>query len=136
MLNSRINLTIRITQDGDHSQTAYETDANFLEKDGKFYLFFDEQNDDGEITKCRFEISDHTLRMRRNGPIVIEQNHVNKQETFGYIKTPFGHVDTSIQTSHFSFKKQASETYYLELEYDLYTGAEKTGSYSLEIIIT
>lgn len=136
MQNSKIELTMSITQGFDCSKTAYEADANFFEKDGKFFLLFDETNDDdGDLTKCRFEISKHALRMRRNGPIVLEQTHVKAQETKGYIKTPFGHVATSVQTSQLSFKKSNNATYYLELGYELYTGEEKTGTYSLEITI-
>ena len=126
------------TQENELLTTEYEAEANFLEKDGKVYLFFDEENDDGEMTKCRFEISDDTLRLRRNGPIVIEQTHINGKITSGYLKTPFGHVDTKLKTSHFSFTEQAAKHYQLELDYDLYMNneQEKIGSYTLKIIIT
>ena len=136
MNNTIINLTMTITQGFEISKTSYEADANLLEKDGKFFLFFDEENyDDHEITKCRFEISDDSLRMRRNGPIVMEQTHINGEETSGYIKTPFGHVNTKLQTSQFSFTRQTNGNYHLDLGYDLYTDGEKTGCYLLEIII-
>jgi len=136
MQNSKINLTLTITQGFEISKTSYEADASFFEKDGIFFLFFDEENyDDETITKCRFEISDDSLRMRRNGPIVVEQTHIKDQKTRGYIKTPFGHVGTELQTSGFSFTPQRSDNYCLDLGYDLYIGDEKTGNYSLEIII-
>jgi len=127
---------MQISQNEESFETSYDTEANFLEKDGKFFLFFDEKNDDGEVTKCRFEISDISLRMRRNGPIVIEQIHVKDQMTDGYIKTPFGHVDTKLQTFKFSFSKQTGRNYYLDLGYNLYTGVEETGTYLLKIKIT
>jgi len=137
MQNSKINLTMNITQGFESSETSYEIDANFLEQDGKFFLLFDEENyDDDEVTKCRFEISDDSLRMRRNGPIVMEQTHMKDQQTDGYIKTPFGHVETKLLTSQLSFNERANGTYCLQLSYDLYTGDEKAGTYSLEIIIT
>jgi uncharacterized beta-barrel protein YwiB (DUF1934 family) len=135
MQNSKINLTMHIIQGNERSKTSYEADANFLEKDGKFFLFFDEENEDSNRTKCRFEISDDTLRMRRNGPIVMEQRHIQGQKTEGYIKTPFGQADTKIRTFQFSFVKRANGHYHLDLGYDLYTGAQKTGTYLLEIII-
>lgn len=126
-----------IKQDEDVFETSYETDATFREKDGIFFLFFDETNeDDQQITKCRFEITNQTLRLRRNGPIVIDQLHINNQETKGYIKTPFGHVDTTIKTSRFSFSEDVAGMHRLKLDYNLYTGPEYTGSYFLEIIIT
>ena len=74
--------------------------------------------------------------MRRNGPIVMEQMHIEGQETEGYIKTPFGHMNTRLKTSQFSFTQQTDGTYRLNLGYDLYTGEEKTGTYLLEIIVT
>jgi len=137
MPNSKIKLTMQIKQDEDHFETTYETDATFHKKDDTFFLFFDEvSEDDLEITKCRFEITDQSLRLRRNGPIVIDQTHIENQETKGYIKTPFGYVDTRLKTSKLSFNKQLSGSYRLELNYDLYTGLEHTGNYFLTIMIT
>jgi len=136
MQNSKINFTMHITQDGDRSKTEYTTDANFTEKDGKFYLFFDERLDvEEEITKCRFEIEDNVLRLRRNGPIVLEQTHIKDTKTDGYLKTPFGRVETKTRTFQFSFMERENGDYHLDLGYDLYTGGEKTGMYLLEIII-
>lgn len=136
MQNSNIHLTMHITQGNERSKTSYEADANFLEKDGKFFLFFDEENDGGdEVTKCRFEISDDSLRMRRNGRVVIEQRHLRDQKTDGYIKTPFGHLDTKLRTFKFSFTRYSNGHYHLNLGYDLYTGDAKTGTYLLKVTI-
>ena len=136
MQNSKITLSMHIMQNDDHSTTSYDTDAIFTEKDGKFSLVFDEQNyDDDEITQCRLEISDDSLRMRRNGPIVVEQTHVKEQMTAGYIKTPFGRVPTKLRTDRYSFTEQTGGRYHLELAYDLYTAEERTGTYLLEITI-
>lgn len=137
-INATIMLTMNITQGNEHSKTSYETDAKFyfLDKDKKFFLFFDEEfNDASEVTKCRFEIDDESLRMRRRGPIVIEQKHVRGQKTVGYIKTPFGHVDTNLQTFKLSFTLQPNGHYELDLGYHLSTGNEKTGTYLLNISI-
>ena len=140
MQNSNISLTMHIMQNEDRSTASYDTGANFLEKDGKFVLSFDEKNyDDDEITKCRLEISDDSLRMRRDGPIVLEQIHIKDQKdqmTEGYIKTPFGRVGTKLRTFTFSFTKRTDDNYYLDLGYDLYTDNERTGTYLLDIIIT
>lgn len=137
MQNSKIKLTMHIIQDDERSTTEYETEASFLEEEGKFSLLFDEQNDgEEEITRCRLEISDDSLRMRRNGPIVLEQTHINEEVTDGLIKTPFGRVLTKVRTFRCSFTKQDDGSYYLELAYDLYTDEERTGTYLLDIEIT
>jgi len=134
--NSVVKFKMHITQDGDQSQMEYSTDASFAAKDGKFYLFFDERLDaEEEVTKCRFEIEDNSLRLRRNGPIVLEQLHIKDTKTDGYIKTPFGRVETKTQTFQFSFVACENGDYLLDLGYDLYTGNEKTGKYLLAIII-
>lgn len=134
--NSKIKFTMHITQGGDRSKTEYTTDATFTEKDGKFYLFFDERLDaEEEITKCRFEIEDDVLRLRRNGPIVLEQLHIKDSKTDGYLKTPFGRMETKTRTFQFSFVTRENGNYHLDLGYDLYTSDEKTGQYLLEIII-
>jgi len=136
MQNSKIDLTMHIMQDDNHSTTSYGTEATFLVKNGEYSLLFDEQNyDEVEITNCRLEISGNALRMRRNGPIVVEQTHIKDQMTDGFIKTPFGRVLTKLQTFRFSFIQKSNGDYYLELAYDLYTDEERTGTYSLEITI-
>jgi len=136
MQNSKISLSMHIMQDDDRSTTEYMADATFLEKDGEFSLLFDEQNyDEGEITKCRLEISTNSLRMRRNGPVVVEQTHVKDEITDGFIKTPFGRVITKLRTFRLSFAKQDDGNYHLELAYDLYTDEERTGTYLLDIVI-
>ena len=123
-------------QNDERSTTEYETDACFLEENGKFSLLFDEQNcGEEEITQCRLEISDDSLRMRRNGPIVVEQTHINEKVTDGYIKTPFGRVLTKLRTFRCSFTERDDGSYYLELAYDLYTDEERTGTYLLDIEI-
>ena len=140
MQNSNISLTMHIIQNNERSTTSYNIDANFFEKDNQFILSFDEKNDDDiEITNCRLEISEDSLRMRRNGQIVVEQTHVKNQKdhlTNGYIKTPFGRVATKLRTFNLSFIQQANGSYHLDLGYDLYTDNERTGTYLLEIMIT
>ena len=136
MQNSKINLTMHIIQDNDRSTTEYDAEATFLAKNGEFSLVFHEQNyGDEEKTQCRLEISADSLRMRRNGPIVVEQTHVKDEMTDGYIKTPFGRVPTKLRTFRFSFIQQDNEDYFLELGYDLYTDGDRTGTYLLEIIV-
>ena len=134
--NAKIDLTMSITQDGDCSETKYTTDAEFVEKHGRYILYFDEKNYDGdEVTRCRFELVDDSLKMRRNGPIVLEQLHINDTETDGFIKTPYGRVETKLKTFKFVFEPQANGEFHLDLGYDLYTDGEKTGTYLLDIII-
>jgi len=135
MQNSNIKFTMHISQHSQRSKISYEACANFFFKDELYYLFFDEVNDEGEITKCRFEIDDSRLRMRRNGPIIVDQVNISSKKSTGYIKTPFGHMDTTLRTFQYSFSKRGDETYHLDLGYDMYAGGEKTGMYLLEIVI-
>lgn len=137
MQNSKIKLKMISDQDGFQSKTEYSAPAKIVKKEDCYFLFFDEENFDGEneLTKCRFEIQNEELRMRRNGPIVLEQIHINDKKTTGYLKTPFGHVDTRIRTFQYLFVERADKTFHLDLGYDLYTNEQKTGTYLLEIII-
>jgi len=136
MLNAKIKFSMLIRQDDDHLEIKYTADANFVKKNKTFFLFFNEINEDNQaVTKCRFEISANSIRLRRNGPIVIEQQHQLDQITKGYIKTPFGRLDTTLKTSQLVFTYQADGNYRLKLTYDLFTGGEKTGNYVLDMII-
>jgi len=136
MQNSKISLSIRITQDGEKSETTYLADANFALKNEKIILTFDEQNveDDG-VTKCRFEISGDALLMKRDGPVVVEQTHIKDEKTQGSIRTPFGRMNTEVETTHFTFTERSSSEYQLHLAYDLYVSTERAGIYNLDLNI-
>ena len=134
MQNSKAHVTMDMTQAEVHSKTSYDVDAHFFQQNGKFFLFFDEESDEGHVTKCRFELNDETLRLRRNGQMIMEQTHVKNQKTKGYIKTPFGHLDTHLQTFQLALKKDGGN-YHLDLGYDLYTEGQKSGTYLLTIVI-
>jgi len=136
MQNSNIHLSLTINQDSEISHTEYQTDAKFLNKNNVWYLFYDEFNEESrEKTQCRFEITQNSIRMRRNGPIIIEQNHEINNETTGYIKTTFGEIITRIITTNNRLFEIEKNVHKLELNYELYTGEELTGIYSLTINI-
>jgi uncharacterized beta-barrel protein YwiB (DUF1934 family) len=133
--NSLVNFKMLTTnQNGQKSATAYQSPAVFLKKNDIFYLFFDEHRDEG-ITKCRFEMTTDSLRIRRNGEVVTEQLHVLNMLTDGYIKTSFGHLDTQIVTTRLAFVKQTITSYKLTVKYDFYIEKEKSGTYRLELNI-
>jgi len=136
MLNSKISLSIRITQDGERSETTYLADAAFIKKGEKVTLTFDEQNveDDG-VTKCRFEINNGTLLMKRNGPVIVEQTHKIGEKTQGSIKTPFGRMNTEVETTSFTFTERSLAEYQFHLTYELYVGMERAGTYNLDLNI-
>lgn len=136
-LNAHIKFTMEIEQEDEQSTTSYETLGRFYEEAHGYFLFFDEKSDqDTEVTKCRFELSGDKLRLRRVGPITVEQSHSEKKQTTGYIKTPFGRMATTIQTNILSFNRLATGFYRLNLHYDLYIQGEKTGTYQLKITVT
>lgn len=136
MQNFNLHFTLHLTQDKEQTKTSYDAAATFIEKDGTCFLFFDETNEKTQVkTKCRFEINGDSLRMRRNGPIVVEQTHARGQKTQGYIQTPFGQIDTALHTHHFSFLKQDDTTFKIILHYEMQIGLEQTRTYHLEMTI-
>jgi len=135
MPNSNVSFLMTITDDGEEMETRYDTVGTFKEKDGVWYLLFDEVNDEGDVTKCRFEISREAVRVRRKGPMIINQTHELAVVTTGYIKTPFNHVDTRLMTKQLDFINDSEDVFTLLVDYDLFTGESLVGHYKLFIEI-
>lgn len=122
-----VSFYLQTTQDCETTKTTYDVPATLYSKNDKNYLFFEDQ----ERVKCRFEFDEENLRMRREGPMVVDQNHIYNKTTTGYIKTPYGQLSTKIKTHDYLLRQKPKLK--IVLAYDLYIDHEITGTYQLQI---
>ena len=132
-INGIVRFYLEVMQDDEKTETKYKIPARIFSKDQKYFLFFDENNNDNSHTKCRFEFDEKNLRMRRVGDIITEQMHVENEMTEGYFKTPYGHLETKFKTHKYKLVKQPNSTFKVHLAYDLYVSDELAGIYKLEL---
>ncbi len=125
-----ITFKMIVTQGLEVTETFYKTEATLFLKNDQYYLFYNESSvDDESITKCRYEFTENELRIRRQGNVVIEQNHKIGQRTVGYMKTQYGNLDTVIKTHQLTINND--DLIEIVLDYDLYISNERTGNYKL-----
>ena len=129
------NITFKmiITQGLEVAETSYETKGTLFLKNNQYYLFYDESSvDDESITKCRYEFTESELRVRRQGHVVVDQEHRIGEQTLGYMKTQYGNIDTVIKTHQLTVTNN-NDSIQIVVDYDLYISNERTGNYKLTI---
>lgn len=132
-INGSVSFQMNVTQGLEVTETKYDAQATLYKKEEKYFLFFDETNfEDNSITKCRFEIAQDTLRIRRDGQVIMDQTFKISESITGYIKTIYGQLDTNAKTHRLSldvFNDQLN----LTLDYDLFVSTERAGNYKLTV---
>lgn len=97
------------------------------------FLFFDEINiDNNQITKCRLEFDAENIRIRRNGPIIVDQRYTINTLVDGYIKTPYGELNSVVKTHRYNIEEYEDKLQ-INLDYDLIIANERVGNYKLII---
>ena len=130
-ISGLVSFHMKLTQGLDVTETKFDTSATLYKKNEKFFLFFNETNfEDDSITKCRYEMDDNSVRIRRDGPIIMDQIYKISALQSGYIKTIYGQLDTKSKTHRLSLEI-LDATLTLNLDYDLFVSNERAGNYKL-----
>ena len=128
-----VNFHMKLTQGLEVTETSYETQGKYYKKNNIGFLFFEEKNiDDDHITKCRLEFDDNTIRIRRNGTIILDQRYTTKKNVDGYIKTPYGELISTVKTHCYNLE-ECENKFRINLDYDLTVQKERVGNYKLSI---
>lgn len=135
-ISGSLSFHMKLTQGLDITETKYETSATLYRKNEKLFLFFNETNfEDNSITKCRYEIDENTVRIRRDGQVIMDQYYKVSEPQTGYIKTIYGQLDTKSKTHRLSVD-DLDENLTLNLDYDLFVSSERAGNYKLTVMFT
>ena len=132
-ISGSLSFHMKLTQGLDVTETKFDTSAILYKKNEKLFLFFNETNfEDDSITKCRYEIDENIVRIRRDGQIIMDQNYKVSEPQIGYIKTIYGQLDTKSKTHRLSLEV-LDEKIILNLDYDLFVSGERAGNYKLTV---
>ena len=124
--NARITLVSKRYDEGDSDEMNFDTKGGFYERDGKFYITYQEHKDMGMgDSRVVIKVEDDAITMRRMGDfqtvMVYKQNEITE---FIY-RVPFGELNLKIKT--LDIKNELNENGgKLEFCYDLFSGGEKT----------
>jgi len=133
-LDGTVYFYLKSEKNTDITEIKYETPGILYTKDRVNFLFFEENNmDDNSKTKCRFEFDDQKIKLRRNGPIILEQNYRLKEITEGYLKTSYGELKTKAETIKYEVFQQTGTSLTIQLTYKLFVAEEDTGKHQLRI---
>lgn len=133
-LDGTVYFYLKSEKDTDITEIKYETPGILYTKDKVNFLFFEETNmDDNSKTKCRFEFDIQKIKLRRNGPIILEQNYRLNEITEGYLKTSYGELKTKAETIKYEVSQQTGPSITIQLTYKLFVAEEDTGKHQLRI---
>ena len=128
-----IHFYLRSKKGSDVQETKYEAAAILYKKGNRLFLFFEESNfEDDSVTKCRLEFDEESIRIRRDGHLIMDQQYKVHQEIPGYFKTPYGELPTRVKTHRYKLK-QEGDGLTIGLAYELYISDDHAGRYELKV---
>ncbi len=87
-------------ENGDNSKIELKSEAEFTQKDGKYYIEYDEELiTDCENSHTQIEIGDDFVAMHRTGAVKSEMLFINDKRTGSLYQTPFGQLHINIYTT-------------------------------------
>ena len=132
-ISGSVSFYMKVTQGLEVTETSYTTEGIYYKKNNMCFLFFDGINiDNNQITKCRLEFDAENIRIRRNGPIIVDQRYTINTLVDGYIKTPYGELNSVVKTHRYNIEEYEDKLQ-INLDYDLIIANERVGNYKLII---
>lgn len=133
-INGTVNFYLRSKKGSEVQETKYDTAGILYRKDHKRFLFFEESNfEDNTVTKCRLEFDEHSIRIRRDGHLIMDQHYEMHKEIPGYFKTPYGELPTRVKTHRYKILQESDDSLVIGLAYELYISEDNAGKYDLKV---
>ena len=124
--NARIILVSRRYEGNEKDEINLDTKGGFYERDGKFYITYQEHKDMGMgDSRVVLKIEPDTITMRRMGDFATVMVYKKNEITEFLYRVPFGELSLKIKT--LDIKNELTKTGgKLEFCYDLFAGGDKT----------
>ncbi|MCL1948314.1 MAG: DUF1934 domain-containing protein [Turicibacter sp.] len=133
-IDGTVSFYLRSKNGADVTETKYEAAATLYKKDQKRFLFFEESSmEDDSVTKCRMEFDEETIRIRRDGHLIMDQQYKIHKEIQGYFKTPFGELPTRVKTHRYKLLQESEHRLVIGLAYELFISEDNAGKYDLKV---
>ncbi len=121
---------------GDNSKIELSSEAEFLEKENKFFIDYDEELiTDCENSHTQIEIGDDYVAMHRSGAVKSEMLFIKDKRTASLYETPFGFLNINIYTTHLD-KSITADGGHISIEYIIDADNKKLSKNSFDIQIT
>lgn len=133
----KINMSTTINDNGKIERSSFSVmgQAFFKDDGNSLYIKFDEPKTNGEpITKQTIHIQENCITVIRNGAISMNQKFIDRTETEGMFRSPYGSMSMRTKTKHVSFQwdKEKGEGEG-SISYTLHLQNENVGQYDLKL---
>jgi len=133
-IDGTVSFYLRSKKGSDVTETKYEAMGTLYTKDQKRFLFFEESNfEDNSVTKCRLEFDEESIRIRRDGHLIMDQHYKIHKEIEGYVKTPYGELPTRVKTHRYKLLQESEHDFVIGLAYELFISEDNAGKYDLKV---
>ncbi len=97
--NARIHLYTKNITDGDEDVIELQTQGKFAERDGKYYISYEETELTGfEDTVTTINVSEKRVKMSRSGKYNMKMTYEPGEKNLCYYETAYGSIAVAIDT--------------------------------------
>ena len=131
-------LSIRgLYTEGDEGEDSIETLApgDFYEKQGAYYIFFEEIIDDNTgVTKSRIKYSDKSFELTRKGEVSVHLLFEEGKKTLNTYQMPFGNLVVGLDTKRIEMI-ETEEEIKISIDYAMEINYQQVSDNSIEVVI-
>ena len=123
--------------EGDEGEDSIETLApgDFYEKQGVYYIFFEEIIDDNTgVTKSRIKYSDKSFELTRKGEVSVHLLFEEGKKTLNTYQMPFGNLVVGLDTKRIEMI-ETEEEIKISIDYAMEINYQQVSDNSIEVVI-
>jgi len=92
--------------------------GTYMRKENTHYLSYEEADEDGNITKNRIKITEHSIEMVKKGVVATQMMFLPGEKQYACYTTPFGDLTLGITTKTISLTEEEA-SFFAKLRYGL-----------------
>ena len=136
-MRKNVLITISGLQPGVNPDEAVEITSvgTCMHRDGKWYLTYEEADDEGHLSKCRIKAQEGVLVMEKTGHVNTRMEFTPGQVYESVYQTPYGEFDLKMLTKDVSFP-ETDDLIAVNLLYELGVNGQFLSDCKLGICVT
>ncbi|WP_283681067.1 DUF1934 domain-containing protein [Parablautia sp. Marseille-Q6255] len=122
-----------LDKDGEQEEIEVISPGKYYFKDGKHYIFYEEQPQDGtQRIRNRISLKDGFLEVQKNGAMSTKMVFERDKKSESWYNTPFGNLLAGVTVTDMQVKEQEQELD-ICVEYDLEVNYQRIADCRIEI---
>lgn len=109
--------------------------GTFYEKNSSAYVLYEDENEEGQISKCMLKINSDMLEMKKQGDCNARMTFCEGRVIESVYNTPYGNMGFNVSTQKMIVKK-SEDKIRVEIAYTLLSGESVVSSHDMSIEIT